>query len=462
VNEPHILRSSFRDPSGFVFLRDGALCRQVNKIHSEHYDRFVESGLYDALVRDGSLVAHEEIGLDRAYSSDAYKVLRPVPVDFVSYPYEWSFSQLQDAALLTLRAQRIAMKHGMSLRDATAYNVQFRGVRPVLIDTLSFEVLPEGRPWVAYRQFCQHFLAPLALMGFRDLRLGRLSLGHIDGIPLDLAATLLPWRARLRPGLLMHLFLHARSQRRHRDEGRSSTGRRQRDFGARAFQGLVDSLEKAVAGIRLRRTDRQWVDYYTRATHYSSQALEHKIALLTQFIDEAAPATVWDLGSNTGLFGRIAAERGIQTVCLEMDPACVEESYRRARDNDEANVLPLVADFENPSPAIGWANEERASLIERGPADLALALALIHHLAISNNVPLGRIAEFFARVCLRLVIEFVPKQDEKVQQLLRRRDDIFANYSQEGFERAFGDWFDIQAAERIRGSERVLYLMKVR
>jgi ribosomal protein L11 methylase PrmA len=462
VNEPHILPSSFRDPSGFVFLRDGVLCRQVNEIHSEHYDRFMESGLYEALVSEGLLVAHEEIGLDRAFSSEAYKVLRPEPVEFVSYPYEWSFSQLQDAALLTLEAQRVAMKHGMSLRDATAYNVQFRGPRPVLIDTLSFEVLPEGRPWVAYRQFCQHFLAPLALMGFRDLRLGRLSLGHIDGIPLDLAATLLPWTARLRPGLLMHLFLHARSQRRHRDEGRSSIERREGSFGDRAFQGLIESLEKAVAGLRLRRTDRQWIEYYARATHYSSEALEHKVALVAQSIDEVAPSTVWDLGSNTGLFGRIAAERGIQTVCLEMDAACVEESYRRARDNDETHVLPLVADFDNPSPSIGWANDERASLVERGPADLALALALVHHLAIANNVPLGRIAEFLARVCSRLVIEFVPKGDEKVQQLLQRRDDIFADYSQEGFERAFGDWFDIQSAKPIRGSERVLYLMKAR
>jgi hypothetical protein len=462
VNEPNILPSSFRDPSGFVFARDGVLYRQVNRIHREHYDRFVESGLYDFLVREELLIAHEEVDHDRAYSSDAYRVLRPEPVNFVSYPYEWSFSQLQDAALLTLKTQRAALGHGMSLRDASAYNVQFRGARPVFIDTLSFEVLRVGQPWIAYRQFCQHFLAPMALMGFRDLRLGRLWLGHIDGIPLDLAASLLPLRARLKPGLLMHIFLHARSQRRHQEDGRAAFARRAQKFGERAFQGLIESLEKTISGMRLRATDRHWVEYYARATHYSSESLEHKVALVTQFIDEVAPSTVWDLGSNTGLFGRIAAERGIETVCLEMDAACVEENYRRARDDEEVHLLPLVADFNNPSPAFGWGNVERASLVERGPAELALALALVHHLAIANNVPLPRIAEFLSRVCSRLVIEFIPKQDEKVQRLLQHRKDIFVEYSQEGFERAFEDWFDIQAVEPIRGSQRILYLMKVR
>jgi hypothetical protein len=462
VNQPGTLPSSFRDPSGFVFLRDGVIYRQVNRIHREHYDRLMEAGLYDALVREGLLVAHEEVDLGPAPSPDAYKVLRPESVEFVSYPYEWSFSQLQDAALLTLRAQRLALKHGMSLRDATAYNVQFRGPRPVLIDTLSFEVLQEGRPWVAYRQFCQHFLAPLALMGYRDLRLGRLSLSHMDGIPLDLATTMLPLRARLRPGLLMHIFLHARSQRRHRDDETAAPERGQRRFGERAFQGLIDSLDKAVGGVRLRRTDRHWVEYYARATHYSTESLEHKATLVTRFIEEVSPSTVWDLGSNTGLFGRIAAGRGIETVCLEMDGACVEENYRRARENDEAHLLPLVTDFDNPSPAIGWANEERASLKERGPADLALALALVHHLAITNNVPLDRIAEFLCVLCDHLVVEFVPKQDEKVQRLLSSREDIFADYTHEGFERAFKEWFDIRAVEQIRGSERVLYLMEAR
>ena len=207
------LAGSFRDPSGFVFERQGELYRQVNVIHAEHYDHLVASGLYDHLVRSGLLIPHQEVEIPASEPTRAYRVLKPERIDFVSYPYEWSFGQLRDAARVTIKAQAAALDHGMSLRDASAYNIQFQRGHPLLIDTLSFEKLPEGSPWVAYRQFCQHFLAPLALMSHRDVRLGQLLRIHLDGIPLDLAVRLLPWRTRLRPSLLLHLFLHARSQR---------------------------------------------------------------------------------------------------------------------------------------------------------------------------------------------------------------------------------------------------------
>ncbi|MFN2389736.1 MAG: SAM-dependent methyltransferase [Actinomycetota bacterium] len=461
MSRPQPLAGSFRDPSGVVFRRDGILYRQVNAVHAPHYDRLGESGLYDALVKARLLVPHEEVGLSLALTSDAYKVIRPEPIGFVSYPYEWAFSQLKEAALATLKVQRLALDHGMSLRDASAYNVQFRGPDPVLIDTLSFEVLRAGEPWVAYRQFCQHLLAPLALMGYGDLRLGRLAALHIDGIPLDLAARLLPARARLRVGMLVHIFLHARSQRRHQDDDaaiRPGAGR----FTRRAFEGLIGSLEKAVTGMRLGRAARHWVEYYARASHYSTRAMESKKALVERYIEELAPASVWDLGSNTGLFGRLAADRGIPAVCLEMDAACVEESYRRARAGREEHLLPLVVDLVNPSPALGWANEERMTIAERGPADLVLALALVHHLAIGNNVPLARVAGFLARLGPRLLIEFVPKEDEMVRRLLHNREDVFPDYTQDGFERAFKSSFDIAAVEPIEDSGRVLYLLTTR
>jgi len=196
-----VLSSSFRDPSGFLFTREGVLYRQVDRRHAEHYDLLMSSGLYEALVSEGSLVPHEEVD-EAPAGPGAHRVIRPERIPFVSYPYEWCFSQLRDAALVTLEIQRRAMSFGMSLRDATAFNVQFRAGRPIFIDTLSFERLPEGRPWIAYRQFCQHFLAPLALARYRDVRLLQLTRDHLDGVPLDLAAELLPGRARLRLPLL--------------------------------------------------------------------------------------------------------------------------------------------------------------------------------------------------------------------------------------------------------------------
>ena len=461
VNATDVVPGSFRDPSGFLFTRGGTLYRQVNLSHREHFDAMTSSGLYDELVGAGLLVPHDEVEEAPASEKGAYKVIRPELVSFVSYPYEWSFSQLRDAALATLEIQRRSLDKGMSLRDASAYNIQFHHGRPVLIDTLSFEKVQEGRPWIAYRQFCQHFLAPLALMSYRDVRLGDLLRTHIDGVPLDLAGLLLPFRARLRVPLLLHLFMHARSQRRHTG-GTATPAAGGRAFSLQAFRGLIDSLTGAVQKMRLGRSSSNWVNYYDEASHYSSEALEHKKELVSRFLSETSPSMVWDLGANTGMFSRIAAEGGAYTVSFEMDPASVEENYRRVKANDERHVLPLVCDLTDPSPAIGWANEERMTLQQRGPADMLLALALVHHLAIANNVPLDRVALYLSSLGRRLIIEFVPKGDEKVTQLLSTREDVFPRYTREGFEEAFQEHFAIEQAESIKGTDRVLYLMRTR
>jgi hypothetical protein len=460
-----VLPSSFRDPSGFVFTRDGVLYRQVNLAYRENFDLLMDSGLHQALVEAGLLVAHEGVELSLAAAEGAYRVLRPERIPFVSYPYEWCFGQLKDAALATLCIQRMAIDHGMSLRDASAFNIQFRAGKPVLIDTLSFEKLPEGKPWVAYRQFCQHFLAPLALARYRDIRLTQLARVHVDGVPLDLTAELLPFRARFRLPLLLHLFLHAKSQLKHQSDGgqmASSVARRGRPFTLQAFRGLIDSLERAVTRLEWRSRRSAWAGYYAEAESYSPEAMDHKQHVVEDLLDRTTAASAWDLGANTGLFSRMAAAKGIHTVAFDLDPAAVEANYERVVREGEQNVLPLVMDLINPSPGIGWENRERQSLLERGPVDLALALALIHHLAIGNNVPLDRLATFFRMLCNWLIVEFVPKSDPKVQGLLAVREDVFPDYTQEGFERAFGQRFDVQATEQIKDSDRVMYLMRAR
>jgi hypothetical protein len=457
VAQAGFVAGSFRDPRGFVYWRDGRLLRQVNAAHREDYDHLIRSELYRALTEAGLLVPHREVQLSEAATPEAYRVLEPERVGFVSYPYEWSFGMLKDAALLTLRVQESALDHGMSLRDASAYNVQFHRGRPILVDTLSFERLPEGRPWVAYRQFCQHFLGPLALMSHRDVRLGQLLRVHIDGLPLDLVASLLPRRTRLRPGLLLHVHLHARSQRRHA-AGAAPRG----TFSLRAFRGLLASLRSAVEGLSWDPGRSAWIRYYGEAESYSPAALEHKKELVARFVEETRPALVWDLGGNVGLFSRIAAVRGISTVCPDVDPGCVEANYRQVVARGEENLLPLVVDLTNPSPRIGWENRERMSLADRGPADLVLALGLVHHLAIGNNVPLPRLAAYLAELGRAVIVEFVPKTDPKVREMLAVREDVFASYTQEGFERAFGEWFGIERRELLRQSDRILYLVRRR
>jgi len=448
---------SFRDPSGVVFLQDGVVYRQINQAYGEEYDRLMTSGLYERLVQDGLLIPHTEEGLRHAISQNAYQVIRPEQVPFVSYPYEWCFSQIKDAALLTLEIQVKALDFDMSLKDCSAYNVQFVKGKPVFIDTLSFERYREGQPWVAYRQFCQHFLAPLALMSHVDVRLHQLLRVYVDGIPLDLASRLLPGRTRTNFGLLSHVHLHAKAQTRFADESVSSRSRKVRRM---AFLGLVDSLRSAVDKLVWKPGGTEWHNYYD-ISNYSDVAVEHKKHLVAQMLGEITPtpASVWDLGANVGLYSRIAGGMGIPTVSFDIDPAAVEKNYLESVAQAETNVLPLVLDLTNPSPGIGWENKERASLLDRGPADAVLALALIHHLAISNNLPFRKVARFFSRVCRALIIEFVPKSDSQVQKLLSSREDIFAEYNQTNFEAAFSEFFTIQSREPITDTDRGLYLM---
>jgi hypothetical protein len=448
--------ASFRDPSGFLFHDRGKLFRQVNRSYEADYALLRDSGLYDLLTGKGLLIPHREVSLDLARDDRAARVIEPDPVAFISYPYEWCFSQLKDAALATLRLQRLALKKGMTLKDASAYNIQFHQGRPVLIDSLSFTAYREGEPWVAYRQFCQHFLAPLALMARRDIRLGSLLRTHIDGIPLDLAARLLPWRSRLSPGLLMHIHAHARSQIKH--QARRSVGTRTR-VGKNALLGILDSLKGAVSGLEWRPGGTEWGAYYDD-TNYSDSSLRTKQDLVGALLDRTTGGVVWDLGANNGFFSRVASDRGMFTLAADIDPAAVEQNWLACRQGGRPLMLPLVMDLTNPSPGLGWDHRERDSLLDRGPADTVIALALLHHLAISNNVPLDRLAGFFARAGRHLIIEFVPKTDSQVQRLLATREDVFPGYHQAGFEQAFAGRFTIMEKRDIEGSERTLYLMR--
>lgn len=454
-----ILGSSFRDPSGFVFERDGTLYRQVDHSYAADYAALMESGLYDELVEAGLLVAHEEVSGIETGVGEPHAVLRPERVPFVSYPYEWSFSQLKDAALLTLRLQKRALARGMTLKDASAYNVQFVGGRPVFIDTLSFARRPEGSPWTAYRQFCQHFLAPLALMAYRDVRMARLLRTHLDGIPLDLARTLLPGRAWLRIGLFMHIRQHAGYQRRY--EGDTEATERARPITEKSLLDIVETLRMAVRKLDWAPEGTEWAEYYD-GDSYTDASAAHKRDLVSKCLDAIGPNSAWDLGANTGAFSRLAAERGIPTAAFDIDPACVERNYRAVRKERETRVLPLLMDLSNPSPGLGWAHAERDSLAQRGPTGVVMALALVHHLAIGNNVPLPRVAAFFAELSEHVVIEFVPKSDPKVEVLLATREDVFPDYTRSGFEAAMGRYFTVEEALPIRESDRILYRLQRR
>jgi ribosomal protein L11 methylase PrmA len=456
VTSDGIIPSSFRDPSGFVFVRDGTVYRQLNEVYRENFDHLIDSGLYRALTEAGLMVAHEEVGIDLAQTQDAYKILRPEKIDFISYPYEWCFSQLKNAALATLAIQKRAFDFGMTLKDSSAFNIQFVGCRPVLIDTLSFEKYRKGQAWVAYRQFCQHFLGPLALMAYRDVRLSQLLRIYIDGVGLDLVSKLLPGSTWFNFSVLSHIHIHARSQLHFADKVVKVEAPKMSKFG---FMGIIDSLETAVGKMKWKPKGTQWGGYYEN-TNYSDVAMSEKKRITGEFLERARPTVTWDMGANTGVFSRIAAGMGSQTISFDVDPAAVEKNYLESVDKKEKNILPLVLDLTNPSGPIGWENQERRSLLERGPADTVLALALIHHLAIANNLSFGKIADFFRKICQWLIIEFVPKSDSQVQRMLTTREDIFSDYGEGAFEDAFGRFFTIERSVKIKDLPRTLYLMR--
>lgn len=448
---------SFRDPHGFVFRREGRLYRQINRSYQQQYEMLMHSGLYQTLVDAAMLVPHQEVAVDAEIPEGAYEVIQPEQIAFISYPYEWSFSQLKHAALLTLRIQKTALQFGMSLKDGSAYNVQFHRGKPIFIDTLSFEPYQEGRPWVAYRQFCQHFLAPLALMSWTDIRLNQLLRIYLDGVPLDLASTLLPFRTWFRPTVFLHLHLHARAQK-HFARSSPSVGTRRR-LNRQALLGLIDTLETGVRAFTWRPRGTEWAEYYAD-TNYSPAAQRHKYELVQASLAEIQPRQVWDIGANIGLFSLIPASCNIPTIAWDLDPAAVEKLYLDCVTHHRTTLLPLLLDLTNPSPGLGWENQERLSFQERGPVDLMLALALIHHLAIGNNVPLFRIAHYFSLLCQWLVIEFVPKHDSQVQRLFAYREDVFDRYTQLDFEACFSHYFTIVQCFPIHESARWLYVMR--
>lgn len=446
---------SFRDPSGFLFSRDGILYRQIQPSYAQHYDHLKSSGLYDALVARSLLVPHEEIGLNQAMLPGAYRVVRPERIPIVSLPYEWCFGQLRAAALLTLEVQQLALSHGMVLKDASAFNVLFRGTQPVFVDTLSFSRLEEGRPWIAYRQFCQHFLAPLALQALIDIRMRALQRNFLDGIPLDLASRLLPTRTWLRPWAFLHIHLHARAITRYAPtaNARPPAPRRVSRSG---LDSLVAHLKSAVAALHWSPRLTEWADY--EDSHgYDSAALSSKRAIVERLLRELSPRLVFDIGANTGEYSRLARSTGAQVVALDGDPLAVERAFQRLAKEGETGILPLWVDLANPSPSQGWAHSEWPSLDARGPADVVLALALLHHLAISNNVPFEDIARFLFRLGRRVIIEWVPKEDPQAQRLLASREDVFADYDERSFVAAMEEWFHVEARAGVASSTRVIY-----
>ena len=443
--------ASFKDPAGFIFEANGKIFRQVNKVYSLQYQHLMESGLYSQLVKNNQLISHTSITENLTGDEEWFHTLLPEQLSFISYPYEWCFDQLKDAALLTLSVLRTSLDKGMILKDATPFNIQFLNGKPLFIDTLSFDRYDETLPWIAYRQFCETFLFPLYLEHYLKIDCIKLLSNYIHGIPVDVTAKLLPWKSKWNLGVRLHVLLQNNVRI------RNTTNKTQSTFSKQKLLNLITHLESIIRNLSSGYPPiSTWSNYYDE-TILGKEYLNQKEAILKKFLGSISYKSVIDLGANDGHFSRLLANENKMVLAVDSDSRCINNLYQSIKGEKLTNILPLIIDFSNPSPAIGFNNTERSSFDQRAKSDLVLALALIHHLVIGKNIPLTELAAHFASMAPQLIIEFVPKEDEKVKQLLSGRADIFSTYDAASFEAFFSRYYKILAKELIPGTTRILY-----
>lgn len=456
---------SFRDPLSRVFIEGDHVWRGLSGAAVEDVEALFASSFFPAALQRGDIVATERVQPGDGVPSlgtDWPGLLRHERIGVLSYPYEWAFEMLRDAARLQLRLTREALSERLITKDASAYNVQFVGAKPVFIDVGSFERIRSGEPWPGYRQFCELFLNPLYIQAIANVPFQPLLRGDIDGVSPPLAKAIIGGRGRFRRGTFTHVRLHARVERRYADADKERDIRgelKRAGLGPKLIDAQLRNLEKAIESLSWKQQQSTWSDYSDRS-HYTDRDLEAKeqfVAAATT--TDASGGLVLDLGANDGRFSRIAVGAGARSVvAVDSDHLVIDRLYRDLRNEGSTAILPLVLDLANPSPSIGWRSQERPSFVERVRPDLTLCLAVVHHLALTNNVPLGDIVQFLADFGGKLVVEFPHPDDVMAKRLLaRKREGLFDSYTVATWEAALERRFTVQRREDLPSGTRTLY-----
>jgi hypothetical protein len=447
---------SFRDWDSRIFYDGGRVLRALSEEGLADWVALSESKLFEEAVAEGKLVATSRV--DGASIAVAAAVLEHERIPFVSYPYEWTFAMLRDAALLQLELLRRALAEDLTLKDASSYNVQWRGARPVFIDVGSFERLRPGEPWAGYRQFCMLYVNPLVLQAHKGVDFRPWLRGSLAGITPVEARRLLSLRDLFRRGVLTNVALHARLERKHQDSGRDVKDElRGAGFRKELILANVRRLEKLVRGLEWQPGSSAWSGYRA-TTSYDEADAARKEAFVREVVHARDWNLVWDIGCNEGRYSRIAAENARYVVALDGDGAVVDRLYRALAAEGESTILPLVADVTDPSPALGWHGLERHTLEARVRPELTLCLAVLHHVAIGGNVPVPEFLAWLAELGTAVVIEFPTRDDPRVASLLQRKKaGAHPDYDREPFERALAERFDVERAEQLSSGTRLLY-----
>lgn len=449
---------SFRDRRGRIFYVDGRVLRTVMPMAATDYEFVRSSGIVDALVADNKLVSETVVdaSLLGEHGDGAQFVLEHPRLPFISYPYEWSFSALKAAALLHLDIQQAALQKDVTMTDATAYNVQFVGPKPIFIDSLSFRRYKDGEYWAGHRQFCEQFINPLLLRSLAGVPHNAWYRGALEGISAEDLSKVLPWRSRLSWNVLTNVFMQARLQRT-ADSGKAIEKAKARKLPRIAYEQMLYGLRKWIAGLEPKADGKTvWQDYATDNSYADEEAIR-KRRFVAEFASSVRPALIFDIGCNTGDYSAVALENGAElAIGFDFDHGALDYGYRRAA-RDSLNFLPLHLDAANPSPNQGWSQAERMGLQERTKGDAVMGLALVHHLAVAKNLPLDEVISWLVDMAPQGIIEFVPKHDPMVQRLLQMREDLFDDYDQESFEKYLGRRARVIKSEIVSASGRTLY-----
>jgi hypothetical protein len=392
-------------------------------------------------------------------------VLRHELIPFVSYPYEWTPGMLRDAALLTLDLILASLDEDLVLKDATPYNVQFKGSRPVFLDVGSWEKLNAGEPWAGYRQFCMQFLYPLMLQAYKGVPFQPWLRGALDGITPAQARSLMSFRDRFRKGTTTHVFIHARLDRSYSKRGRTGGDIKKElksaGFGKELIRANVRKVRKAVEAADWSPPASVWTAYRGDNT-YEDADNQAKAAFIKDVAGRREWNLAWDLGANDGHYSRILAEHARTVLALDLDPSTVELLYRDLKAEGNEQILPLVMNLTDPSPGLGWRGLERKSFTDRGKPDLILALALLHHVSITGNVPVRQFVQWLASLGSSVVIEFMTREDPMVKRLLAAKRVDHEDYERGFFEQVVSESFEIERSEELPSGTRILYSLHAR
>ena len=457
---------SFRDREGRVYYHSGDVYRALSRTALEEWRSLIGAEFFRTALAEGRIVETEQVETaPPAPDGDAQTwagTLRHRKIPFISYPYEWSFSMLREAALLQLSLLLEALEEEFTLKDASSYNIQWEGVSPVFIDVASFQKLVPGDPWVGYLQFCQLFLYPLFLTAYKDLPFHPWLRGAIDGISPEACNQVMSLRDRLRPGVFPDVYLQARLK----SMTASSPKSLRSDLSSAGFDRElilrnVRRLTRIVGGLQWKRSRSTWSEY-EKEHNYSDADHEAKRSFVESAVGQRPWKLAWDLGCNTGSFSRLAARGAEYVVAMDADDLAIDRFFQQLRQEGCRNILPLVCNLTDPSPGLGWRGEERKAITGRPLPDLTLCLALIHHVVIGANVPLREFIGWLATFDSHLIIEFVTKRDPMVEKLLLNKKDIYTDYELPHFEHCIGDHFEVIERTLLPSETRYLFFVRPR